>query len=272
MFQKEEFLFAADDVQTAVYKLAHAERVTVLTGAGISVASGIMPFRGKGGLWEKYDPEEAANIESFTRDPRSSWVMLKEILQVVAKAEPNAGHYSLARLEDMGVVNAIITQNVDGLHQEAGSKNVIEFHGNTRRVICMACHGQYATASIRLKVLPPYCPICGGVLKPDVVFFGEAIPKAALLQSQVETTECQVMLVVGTSGMVDPAASLPAVARTKGALVIEVNPSRSHLTSTATDVFLEGRSELVLPMLVDEVETVLGRSKSSSDVRNKHAE
>ncbi len=257
MFPKEEFIFATEEMQTAVHKLAHADKVTVLTGAGISVASGIMPFRGKGGLWEKYDPEDAANIVSFKQDPRTSWEMLKEILEVVAKATPNPGHSSLARLEALGVVNSVITQNIDGLHQEAGSKNVIEFHGNTRRVVCMNCRANYPTAAIELKLLPPYCPLCGGVLKPDVVFFGEAIPKAALLQSHVEITQCQVVLVIGTSGMVDPAASMPEIAKKKGALIIEVNSTRSYLTSTTTDVFLEGRSELILPMLVDEVETLL---------------
>ncbi len=272
VFAKEEFMFATPEAKAAIDRLAGADQVTVLTGAGMSVASGIMPFRGKGGLWEKYDPEEAANIDSFKRDPRASWVMLKEILEVVAAASPNSGHYSLARLESLGVVNAVITQNIDGLHQEAGSKNVIEFHGNTRRVICLGCRAHYPTKAIELNHLPPLCPLCGGVLKPDVVFFGEPIPKAALLQSQVETNQCQVMLVIGTSGMVDPAASLPLLARSKGALVIEVNPAPSQLTAAATDVFLEGRAEQVLPMLVDEVEFALRGSCSSPDEQRQNEE
>ncbi len=265
-------MFATEEVKRAVNKIAHADKVTVLTGAGMSVGSGIMPFRGKGGLWEKYDPEEAASIDSFNRDPRNSWGMLKEILQVVAKAKPNPGHFSLAKLEAMGVVNSVITQNIDGLHQEAGSKNVIEFHGNSRKVVCMGCRSQYPTTAIKLKPLPPYCPLCGGVLKPDVVFFGESIPKAALLQSQVEISQCQVVLVVGTSGMVDPAASLPEIARKKGALIVEVNPTRSHMTSMVTDVFLEGRSEQLLPLLADEVEITLRGKASSQQMRSSQAE
>lgn len=253
MFPREEYLFATEEVRNAVKRIATAEKVTVLTGAGISVASGIMPFRGKGGLWEKYDPEEVANISNFRRNPRESWVMLKEILEVVEKALPNEGHLALARMEEMGIIKSIITQNIDGLHGAAGSKYVIEFHGNTRRVVCLGCHSRYPLREIRLEILPPYCPLCGAVLKPDAVFFGEPIPKSALLESHIEVSQCQVMLVIGTSGMVEPAASLPVVAKKRGAFIIEINPTFSYITSSITDLFLRGRSEEILPLLEKEV-------------------
>ncbi len=223
------------------------KKVVVLTGAGISVASGISPFRGPGGLWEKYDPEEVANIENFRRNPRSSWVMLKEVLEVVEKALPNPAHLSLAGMEKKGFVSSVITQNIDGLHQKAGNKTVIEYHGNTTRLICLGCGSLFPSREIDLGSLPPYCPACGGVLKPDAVFFGEPIPKAALLRAHAEAQQCRVMLVVGTSGIVQPAAGLPFLAKKNGARVIEVNPERSYLTSTVTDIFLQGKAEEILP-------------------------
>ena len=237
----------------AVKRLASAKKITALTGAGISVASGIMPFRGKGGLWEKYDPGEVAEISGFLKHPAKSWSVLKEIQKVVESALPNAAHYSLARMEDMGFLSSIITQNVDGLHQEAGNKVVIEFHGNTRRLICMECRTLYPSAEISLDILPPLCPSCGGLLKPDAVFFGESIPAAALLQAQVDVQQCEVMLVVGTSGLVEPAASLPFLAKRNGAFIIEVNPEPTVLTHSVTDLFLEGKAEEILPLLVDDL-------------------
>ncbi|MGI6319216.1 MAG: NAD-dependent deacylase [Firmicutes bacterium] len=227
------------------------KKVVALTGAGISVASGISPFRGPGGLWEKYDPEEVANIENFRRNPRSSWVMLKEVLEVVEKALPNSAHLSLARMEKKGFISSVITQNIDGLHQKAGNKTVIEYHGNTTRLVCLSCSALFSYREIDLGSLPPYCPACGGVLKPDAVFFGEPIPKAALLQAHAEAQQCRVMLVIGTSGMVQPAAGLPFLAKKNGARIIEVNPERSYLTSSVTDIFLQGKAEEILP-IIDE--------------------
>ncbi|HHT47245.1 MAG TPA: NAD-dependent deacylase [Firmicutes bacterium] len=225
------------------------KKVAVLTGAGISVASGISPFRGPGGLWEKYDPEEVANIENFKKNPRKSWIMLKEVLDVVEKAQPNSAHLSLAEMEKKGFVSSVITQNVDGLHQRAGNKSVIEYHGNTTRMVCLSCFAKFSSRETDFSTLPPYCPNCGGVLKPDAVFFGEPIPRAALLKAHTEAQQCRVMLVVGTSGMVHPAAGLPLIAKKNGARVIEVNPVRSHLTASVTDVFLKGKAEEILPVI-----------------------
>ncbi len=240
------------EVHEAAKQLLKEGNTVALTGAGISVASGIRPFRGKGGLWEKYDPEEVANINNFIRNPAASWVALKEIMDVVEVARPNPAHLSLAALEKMGILSSVITQNVDGLHQEAGNSYVIEFHGNTRRVICMDCRAFYAAREINMDSLPPHCPACNGLLKPDAVFFGEAIPRTALEQARTEVHQCRIALVIGTSGMVEPAASLPFLAQEKDAVVIEINSERSFLTSRV-DIFLEGKAEEVLPLLVEQI-------------------
>ncbi len=229
------------------------KKTAVLTGAGISVASGIRPFRGKGGLWEKYDPEVVVNINNFRRDPAASWVMLREIAGVIMTAKPNPAHYAITELQELGLVQGVITQNVDGLHQKAGSREVIEFHGSTSRVVCLDCRAVYPLEEINMEVLPPPCFDCGGLLKPDAVFFGEAIPPAALMRARVESQQCKAMLVIGTSGMVEPAASLPGLAKSHGALIIEVNPEPSWLTATTVDIFLQGKAEEVMPRLVAEI-------------------
>ena len=243
------------ELKIAANKLVQAGPIAVLTGAGISVASGISPFRGKGGLWEKYDPEVVVNIDNFRRSPTESWVMLREIVSVVAEANPNPAHLAVKTLEEMGLVRAVITQNVDGLHQKAGSKNVIEFHGSTSRVVCLDCGAIYPVSDVNLELIPPPCFECGGgLLKPDAVFFGEPIPPAALLRARVECQQCASMLVIGTSGMVEPAASLPSLARRSGAFIVEVNPEPSLLTTTTVDIFLQGNAEEIMPQLLREIE------------------
>ena len=241
------------ELKKAATKIVTAGGLTVLSGAGISVASGIRPFRGKGGLWEKYDPEVVVNIENFRRSPADSWIMLREIVGLIAEASPNPAHLAVSTLEEMGLVRSVITQNVDGLHQKAGSSNVIEFHGSTSRVVCLDCSAVYPIADIDLGLIPPPCFSCGGLLKPDAVFFGENIPPAALLRAHVESQQCAIMLIIGTSGMVEPAASLPALARSSGALIVEVNPEPSWLTTTTVDIFLQGVAEHVMPLLVLEI-------------------
>ena len=155
--------------------LLKAKKVVALTGAGMSVESGIAPFRGKGGIWEKYDPVEYAYIDTLRTNPGKTWILLSEMQKEILKAKPNPGHLSLAELERLGFLSSIITQNVDGLHHEAGNKNIIEFHGNHREAYCMECRKRIKAEEISLETLPPHCD-CGGVLRPDVVFFGEAIP------------------------------------------------------------------------------------------------
>lgn len=224
------------------------KNTVALTGSGISIASGIPSFRGTGGLWDKYDPQEYATIEAFIENPAKVWKMIVEFQAVIQKAQPNAAHLALAQLEKLGFLRAIITQNVDGLHQMAGNTNVIEFHGNNRNAVCLNCGKTYRSENILTKTLPPRCS-CGGILKPDIIFFGESIPDEALSQSKKEVQQCGVVLVIGTSAVVEPAASLPYFASRIGATIIEINPVRALHMSIA----LEEKAEEIMPPLLKEV-------------------
>lgn len=227
-----------------------------LTGAGISVESGIPPFRGKGGIWERVDPMEFGHIDTFEQDPGKVWrVLIRDLKEIIDRAAPNDGHKGLARLEAMGLLTAVITQNVDGLHQMAGNKEVLEFHGNCAWQRCMDCGGKTRTQEVDISSLPPVCA-CGGVLRPDWVFFGEAIPAPALQRSRQLAMRCDIMLVVGTSATVHPAATMPLIARQTGAKVIEINPERTPLTGSISDYLIQGRAGEVLNALVSELESM----------------
>jgi NAD-dependent deacetylase len=224
-------------------------RVAALTGAGISVDSGIPDFRSAGGLWARYEPMEYATIEAFRRSPDRVWNMLREMGRVIEGARPNAGHEALAGLEARGLLEAIVTQNVDDLHQAAGSKEVIEFHGNARDIRCALC-GDRATAPLPdAGDRAPRCN-CGGVLRPMVVFFGEPIPPGALDRATEAAASCRTMLVVGTSATVAPASLIPMLAKRAGARLIEINLERTALSGVA-DLALVGRSATeVLPEIL----------------------
>jgi NAD-dependent deacetylase len=224
------------------------------TGAGISVEAGIPAFRGAQGLWEKYDPAEYAEIGAFLRSPEKVWQMLREMGDVILRAEPSPAHKALGVLEKAGLLNAVITQNVDGLHQMAGNANVIEYHGNHRRLVCLSCSYTCAFTEESIKALPyPVCGRCQKPLKPDVVFFGEPIPAAASIRASREAASCNVMIIVGTSGVVYPAAELPLMARERGAAIIEINVSPTPFTSSIADCFLEGSASTVLPRVLNEL-------------------
>jgi NAD-dependent deacetylase len=252
----KESLGGSEGKQAQIARLTglarRARRIIALTGAGISVDSGIPAFRGSQGLWEKYDPMEYAHIESFLRDPGKVWVMLAEMDLAVRNAKPNAAHYALAHLEQVSNFSAVITQNVDNLHQRAGSSRVIEFHGNTQRLKCLKCNRLYGKDDVSLAVLPPRCS-CGGVLKPDAVFFGEAIPWEASQQAWQEAQSCDLILVVGTSAVVAPASSIPIVAKQSGATVVEINLEPTTLTDTVADLSILRSASEVLPELVEEL-------------------
>ncbi|MBI5579076.1 MAG: NAD-dependent deacylase [Deltaproteobacteria bacterium] len=192
-----------------------------LTGAGISVESGIPTFRSKGGLWEKFDPAVYASIEVFRQDPSKYWSIRGEFIRNYDDYSPNAGHLALAELETMGLLRHVITQNIDGLHRKAGSRNVTEIHGSLREIFCVRCGKEYRAPKIP-EGMPPLC-VCGGVLKPNTVLFGESLPPQALETASRQAGTCKVMLVIGTSAVVQPAASLPFVARQNGARIVEVN-------------------------------------------------
>jgi NAD-dependent deacetylase len=245
--------------------LIAAKNAVALTGAGISTESGIPDFRSPGGLWTKIDPGEFA-IDRFLQNPSRFWrlhLQLKASGEFdMASAEPNAGHSALARLEHLGILKCIITQNVDNLHQKAGSVEVVEFHGNLLRAACMKCRGLEPIAAVeeRLSVgteETPRCAKCGGLLKPDAVFFGEAIPSKALMVSQVQSQKCDVLLVVGTSLQVFPAAQIPLSVKLKypPAQVIEINREPSALHEQVTDILLLGGAGEILSRLKDRVES-----------------
>lgn len=241
----------ADLIERAATDIAAAKYVVALTGAGISVESGIPPFRGKGGLWEKIDPMEFAHIDTFLRDPAKVWnVLIKGMKDVIATAKPNDAHKGLAELERMGKLKTVITQNVDGLHQMAGNTDVIEFHGTFAWQRCMECENRIETVKIDLSEIPPKCG-CGGIFRPDCVFFGEMIPPDHLRRSRQAASRCDVMLVVGTSAVVQPAAFMPVAAKESGAKIIEINPERTPLTRQVSDYLIRGKGGEVMNGIAD---------------------
>ena len=243
-----------DMIERAAEDLAAAKKAVALTGAGISVESGIPPFRGKGGLWEKIDPMEYAHIDSFLQNPEKVWrVLIKGMKDVIDKAKPNAAHVGLARMEALGILKTVITQNVDGLHQVAGNTDVIEFHGNFAWQRCMICERKYATRSVDMSRLPPNCS-CGGILRPECVFFGEPIPHEHLFRSQVAAEQCDVMLVIGTSAYVQPAANIPIISKQCGARVIEINPEPTPITHHISDYLIRDAAGEVLNRIVAKLE------------------
>jgi len=227
-----------------------------LTGAGISVDSGIPDFRSAGGLWSKYDPSEYASIHAFRQNPEKIWNMLRDMDGLIAQARPNPAHLGMGEMEKMGLLHVVITQNVDNLHQAGGSRNVIEYHGNSSTLTCLVCGKRYRAEEKRGEHIPR-CG-CRQVLKPDVVFFGEAIPEEALARSFQLASSADVVMVVGTSALVSPANTIPGIAKSRGATLIEMNMERTHLTDTVTDIFIEGRAGETIPALVEELKRLKG--------------
>ncbi|OGK11628.1 MAG: RNA polymerase subunit sigma [Candidatus Riflebacteria bacterium GWC2_50_8] len=237
--------------QKAAELIRSAKRVCAFTGAGISVESGIPPFRGQDGLWNTYDPK-FIEIDYFHEHNQQSWVLIKEIFyDFFGQARPNAAHKALAELESKSIVKNLITQNIDNLHQEAGSKNVLEFHGTASRMVCLDCRQTFSADKIDLAKLPPECPNCVvGRLKPDFIFFGEGIPEPACTLSFKEAEISDVFIVIGTTGEVMPACMIPAAASRNGASIIEVNVNPSRFTDSVTDVFLQGPATAVMSKLL----------------------
>lgn len=240
-------------VKKAVDVIKQASRVTAFSGAGISVESGIPPFRGENGLWNKYNPT-FLDINYFRLNPLKSWKLIKEIFyDFFGKAEPNLAHIGLAKMEKAGYVKAVITQNIDNLHQLAGSKEVYEFHGNSRELLCMRCNKIYPVTDFSLDRLPPHCPNCGYVLRPNFVFFGEPIPEPARSKSFKKAEISDVFLVIGTTGEIMPASQIPYYAKQNGATIIEINIEPSNYTNHITDIFLQGKATEIVTKLVREL-------------------
>jgi NAD-dependent deacetylase len=247
---------ADQPVALAAEAIREAEIIVGFTGAGISVESGIPPFRGKGGLWNRWDPS-FLEIRTFFEKPLFSWKLIREIFyDFFGKATPNPAHRALAAMERAGLMHGVITQNIDNLHQQAGSHIVHEFHGSSSRFRCTRC-GRVEPSNIeRLKKLPLYCIACGSLVKPDFIFFGEGIPEPAGKESRRLAERCDAMLVIGTSGEVMPACSLPYLAKEKGATIIEVNPEATVYTGTITDIHLQGPAGVMMKELGEALEVL----------------
>ena len=240
-------------IDLAARLLAEARHGVALTGAGVSAESGIPTFRGEGGLWTKYDPVKVSSIDSFLADPASYWRVSKERGAVALAAKPNPGHVALAVLQSAGHLAAIVTQNTDGLHQRSGASRVVELHGSGRRVQCLECGNVESRQDVQDRLdteMPPRCRACGGaILKPTVVLFGEPMPGEAVKEAYTLAEKAEVMLVVGTSLVVYPAAEIPLVAVRAGARMIVINAEPTPFDALA-EVVIHGRSGEVLPEIV----------------------
>ena len=240
-------------VRQAAELLSSARQGVALTGAGVSAESGIPTFRGEGGLWKQYDPVKVASIEYFMADPSAYWKVSKDRGRVALAARPNPGHHALAALEAAGHLAAVVTQNTDGLHQESGSRHVIEIHGSSRTVQCLDCGNREPRVDVQARLdveMPPRCKVCGGTfLKPTVVLFGEPMPRAAVGEAFALAREADVVLVVGSSLVVYPAADIPLVALRSGARMIVINAEPTPFDELA-EVVIRGRSGEVLPEIV----------------------
>jgi len=225
-----------------------SKHTVVFTGAGISVESGIPPFRGEKGLWAKYNPI-FLDTSYFKANPKESWELIKEIFyDFFGRAKQNEAHRILAKWEKEQLIQTIITQNIDNLHQEAGSKNILEFHGTAQTLSCIDCHKQY-NSFLFLNSLPPSCPDCGGLLKPDFVFFSEPIPQQVHQDSIKNAEMADLFILVGTTGEIMPASMIPYLAKEKGAKFIEINVKPSKYTEAITNIFLEGKATEVFMKL-----------------------
>jgi len=220
----------------------------VVTGAGISVESSIPPFRGPGGLWERYDPYEYGHTDTFRENPQRTWKMLRVIIDGAIEAEPNEAHLAISRMEKKGWVRPIVTQNVDGLHVIAGTKELLEVHGNARRIYCPGCGKKENLDQSSWSSFEIVCS-CGSVKRPDIVFFGEQLPEMEIQKAFQRAYEGVDLIVVGTSGFVQPVAMIPGIAKASGGRIVEVNPERGSLSMVDADILIQSRATVGLRAL-----------------------
>ncbi|QGY47265.1 RNA polymerase subunit sigma [Maribellus comscasis] len=223
------------------------------TGAGISVESGVPPFRGEHGLWNKYNPE-VLDLGYYLNNEEECWIHIREIFyDFFAYAKPNKAHEVLARMELEGLLNSVITQNIDNLHFDAGNKTVHEFHGNSKKLKCLKCAKIYDASEYDLKNIPPRCKSDNQILKPDFIFFGEGIPHDAYSNSFADAEKADVCIIIGSTGEVVPASYVPRTAKQNGATIIEINPEESLFTEQVTDIHLQGKAGEILALLEKEL-------------------
>lgn len=235
-------------------KLKEAEHLLFFTGAGISAESGIPTFRGEEGLWKKFKPEELANFDAFLRNPDIVWEWYQYRRKIVDEAGPNPGHTSIAELQKYFPKVTVVTQNVDNLHRRAGSETVYELHGNIERNYCVQCKKPWEEEKFEFTDKVPACE-CGGNIRPDVVWFGEMLPQDQFAKSEEAAAECDVIFVIGTSGVVYPAAYIPHTARQNGKFMVEINVTQTDLTGVA-DISYQGKSGEILPIIVDKIKKI----------------
>ncbi|MGH7233436.1 MAG: SIR2 family NAD-dependent protein deacylase [Nitrospiraceae bacterium] len=239
------------DLHTTRARLAHARAVTVLTGAGISADSGVPTFRGTDGLWRNFRAEDLATPEAFARDPRLVWEWYNWRRELIATKLPNPAHHALVELERRMGDFWLITQNVDGLHRAAGSTKLSEIHGNIWTVRCTACHRIEANHAVPIPLLPA-CSACAALVRPHIVWFGESLERTDLTRSYDALASCEVLLIIGTSGIVYPAASFASVAKSNGAFVVEINLNPTP-NSSLVDVSITGRAQDIVPQLLADL-------------------
>ena len=245
-------------IKEAASALQEANYVTCLVGAGLSAESGIPTYRGPGGLWTRFGEPPMNDYDRFVTDPKAYWEERlnpedgprAELFKALESAKPNPGHYALAELEHMGVLKFTVTQNIDGLGREAGSDGMVEIHGNRNMVRCTSCGLRIYRQDFNIEALPPHCPECDAIIKIDTVLFGEPIPYQWLRRCHEEIDNSDCILLVGTSGTVQPSASFPLLVKRRGGILIEFNPLESHLSSYSDLIIRESAAES-LPVLVD---------------------
>jgi NAD-dependent deacetylase len=245
----------------AANMLLGSEQNIAITGAGISVPSGIPDFRSKGGLWSRFDIREYGTIQAFKKDPYKTWELFRELATVINQARPNTGHQALAELEKKHLLAAVVTQNIDNLHQRAGSQNVIEFHGSGESFSCLWCNTGFSVAHAHTMLDSngiPHCT-CGSPLKPDIILFGESVPEDAVQQSFTLARTAAIVLVVGTSATVAPASFLPQTVRSHGGKIIEMNITPTDLTPH-TDLVVTGDVSQTLPALLQVINHLTGNN------------
>jgi NAD-dependent deacetylase len=245
-----------DNITALASDIQKAQNIVAFTGAGISAESGIPTYRGEGGLWTKYDSSKYASISYFVQNPSYYWNFFKDVrYPILKKTKPNKAHLALVEMEKSGKLKTVITQNIDGLHQEAGSSSVIELHGTTRTIICVDCSSQYTIGEAFAKLeknIPPLCSKCNGILRPDVVFFGEMLDPQILRDAYAEAGSCDLLLAVGSSLVVYPAADIPLRAKQAGAKLVIINIDSTPLDSVADHVINDTAGK-VLPQLINSL-------------------